>query len=121
MVMCMPLLSSITSILILGNISLPGTINFVAEFSSLLTATKYSIFVSVSVCIGIFLETVYSFFMYSKIYFGSFSNFTYQTRDLIALQYQSFTPLLALILLLGVMPNFIVPFLLNALAFQVSL
>ena len=94
---------------------------FCAEFSSLLSATKYSIFVGVSVCIGIFLETVYSFFMYNKIYFGSFSNFTYQTRDLTALQYQSFTPLLALILLLGVMPNFIVPFLLTALAFQVSL
>ena len=121
MVMCMPLLSSITFVLILGNISFPGTINFVAEFSFLLSATKYSIFVGVSVRIGIFLETVYSFFMYNKIYFGSFSNFTYQTRDLTALEYQSFTPLLALILLLGVMPNFIVPFLLNALTFQESL
>ena len=77
MVMCMALLSSITLILILGNISFPGTINFVAEFSSLLSATKYSIFVDVSVCIGIFLGTVYSFFMYNKIYFGSFSKFTY--------------------------------------------
>ena len=47
MIMCMPLLSSITLILILGNISFPGTINFVAEFSSLLSATKYSIFVGV--------------------------------------------------------------------------
>ena len=121
MVMSMPLLSSIPFILILGNISFPGTINFAAEFSSLLSATKYSISVGVSFCTGIFLGTVYSFFMYNKIYFGSFSNFTYQTRDLTALEYQSFTPFLALILLLGVMPNFMVLLLLNALTFQVSL
>ena len=120
-VICMPLLSSITFILILGNISFPGTINFIAEFSSLLSATKYSIFVGLGVCIGIFLGTVYSFFMYNRIYFGTLSNYTYQIRDLTALEFQSFLPLLVLMSILGVIPNYILPLLLNTLTHQVSL
>lgn len=89
LVVCIPLPSSITFILVLGNISFPGTINFIAEFSSLISTTKYSIFVGLSDCIGIFLGTVYSLFMYSKICFGSLSRFTYYVRDLIAFEYKA--------------------------------
>lgn len=116
-----PLLSSLTFILVLGNISFPGTINFIAEFSSIVAATKYSIFIGISVCVGIFLGTVYSLSVYNKIYFGTLSNFTYYTRDLNALEYHSFIPLIGLILILGIIPNFILPWLLNTLTFQISL
>ena len=77
LVVCIPLLSSITFVLVLRNISFPGTINFIAGFSSLISTIKYSIFVGLSACIGIFLGKVYSLFMYNKIYFGSLSSFTY--------------------------------------------
>ena len=116
-----PLLSSLTFILILGNISFPGTINFIAEFSSIVAVTKYSIFIGISVCVGIFLGTVYSLSVYNKIYFGTLSNFTYYTRDLNALEYHSFIPLIGLTLILGIIPNFILPWLLNTLTFQISL
>ena len=66
-----------------------------------------------------FLEQ-YSLLMYNKIYFRSLSNFTYYVRDLNALEYNSFIPLLGLILL-GVVPNLIIPLLLYTLTFQVSL
>ena len=121
LVLSTPLLSSITFILILGNISFPGTVNFVAEFSSLIAATKYAIFVGISICLGIFLGTVYSLSVYNKIYFGSLSNFTYYVRDLSALEYHSFIPLLELTLILGIIPNFVLPWLLNSLIFQISL
>ena len=63
----------------------------------------------------------YSLLMYNKIYFRSLSNFTYYVRDLNALEYNSFIPLLGLILFLGVVPNLIIPLLLYTLKFQVSL
>lgn len=116
-----PLLSSLTFILILGNISFPGTLNFIAEFSSIIAATRYSIFVGISVCVGIFLGTVYSLSVYNRINFGTLSNFTFYVRDLNALEYHSFIPLIGLTLILGMIPNFIFPWLLNTLIFQVSL
>lgn len=115
LVVRIPLLSSITFIVVLGNISFPGTINFIAEFSPLISTTKYSIFVGLSDCIGIFLGTVYYLFKYNKICFGS-----YYVRDSTAFEYQSFIPLLVLTFLLGAIPNFILPLLLNTLTFQVS-
>lgn len=118
---CMPLLSSVTFILVLGNISFPGTINFIAEFSSLISATKYSIYITFSLSIGIFIGTLYSFLMFNKIYFGSLSNFTYSVRDLTSLEYQSFMPLTVLIILLGLIPNLIISLLVNTLIFQISL
>lgn len=121
LVISTPLLSSLTFILILGNISFPGTLNFIAEFSSIIAATRYSIFVGVGVCIGIFLGTVYSLSIYNRIYFGTLSNFTYYVRDLSALEYHSFIPLIGLTLTLGIIPNFILPWFLNTLIFQISL
>ena len=121
LVISTPLLSSLTFILVLGNISFPGTINFIAEFSSILAATKYSVFVGISACVGIFLGTVYSLSVYNKIYFGTLSNFTYYVRDLNAIEYHSFIPLLGLTIILGIIPNFILPWLLNTLIFQISL
>ena len=121
LVISTPLLSSLTFILVLGNISFPGTVNFIAEFSSIIASTKYSIFVGISVCAGVFIGTVYSLSIYNRIYFGTLSNFTYYVRDLDALEYHSFIPLIGLTLILGIIPNFILPWILNALMFQISL
>ena len=101
----MPILSTITFILILGNISFPGTLNFIAEFSSLLVATNYSLISGLGVCIGIILGTIYSLYMYNRIYFGSLSKSILFVRDLVSFEYNSFLPLMILTILLGILPN----------------
>ena len=110
----MPILSTITFILILGNISFPGTLNFIAEFSSLLVATSYSFLLGLGVCCGIIIGTIYSLYMYNRIYFGSFSQSLFFSRDVASFEFNSFIPLVLLTVMLGLLPNYLIhPFLVS--------
>jgi len=117
----MPILSTITFILILGNISFPGTLNFIAEFSSLLVATSYSLIVGVGVCLGIIIGTVYSLYMYNRIYFGSISQSLLFSRDLSSFEFNSFLPLIILTIFLGIIPNYLIYSFLISLFTNISL
>lgn len=117
----MPVLSTITFMLILGNISFPGTLNFIAEFSSLLVATSYSFIVGIGVCFGIIIGTVYSLYMYNRIYFGTMSQSLFHIRDIASFEYNSFLPLIVLTIILGILPNYLICSLLVSLFMNISL
>ena len=117
----MPILSLITFMLLLGNISFPGTLNFIAEFSSLLVTTKYSFIGGVGVCIGIVLSTVYSLYIYNRIYFGSSSQSLVFIRDLSKFEFNSFIPLLILTVFFGLIPNYIISPLITSSLINISL
>nr|YP_009300658.1 NADH dehydrogenase subunit 4 [Turritopsis dohrnii]ALK27159.1 NADH dehydrogenase subunit 4 [Turritopsis dohrnii] len=103
----MPLFSSLTLIFIIANMGFPLTFNFIAEFLSLLTAFKYSKFVAISICLGLLLSTVYSLYLYNRVFFGTISSHLLYSRDLLSFEFQGFLPLLVLTILLGILPNLV--------------
>nr|YP_010118127.1 NADH dehydrogenase subunit 4 [Turritopsis lata]QQW46727.1 NADH dehydrogenase subunit 4 [Turritopsis lata] len=103
----MPIFSSLTLIFIISNMGFPLTFNFIGEFLSLLTAFKYSKFVALALCLGLLLSTVYSLYLYNRIFFGTLSSHTLYSRDLLAFEFQGFIPLLILTILFGIFPNLI--------------
>lgn len=117
----MPILSTITFILILGNISFPGTLNFIAEFSSLLVATSYSFTVGLGVCCGIIIGTIYSLYVFNRIYFGSFSESLFFSRDVVSFEFNSFIPLILLTIVLGLLPNYLIYSFLISIFINISL
>lgn len=117
----MPVLSTITFILVLGNISFPGTLNFIAEFSSLLVATSYSLILGIGVCIGMIIGTVYSLYMYNRIYFGSVTQSLFFSRDMSSFEFNSFIPLIIITIFLGLMPNYLIYSFLTSLFVNISL
>lgn len=117
----MPILSTITLVLILGNISFPMTLNFIAEFFSLMVAFNYSHISGIGVCIGIILGTLYSLYLYNRIYFGFLSKSLISTRDLYSYELNSFLPLIILTLILGILPNILIDILLSSSLINISL
>ena len=107
-VMIMPIFSTITFILILANISFPMTLNFIAEFLSVIAAFSYSFLVGILSSVGIILGTVYSLYFFNRIYFGSLSKFIINPREILKYEFHSFTPLILLTILLGFFPNIII-------------
>jgi len=107
LVTVMPIFSSLSLILILGNISFPLTFNFIAEFISITVAFQFSTLVGVLSSVGILLGTVYSLYLYNRIHFGLFSSYIGYTRDCLKYEYWSVLPLVLLTLLLGIKPGFI--------------
>lgn len=117
----MPVLSTVTLILILGNISFPMTLNFIAEFFSLVVAFNYSYISGIGICIGIILGTIYSFYLYNRIYFGSLNKSLILTRDLCSYEFNSFLPLIILTIILGILPNLLIDILLCSSLINISL
>lgn len=112
----MPIFSTITLILILGNISFPLTLNFIAEFLSITAAFCYSYLSGLLTCIGVLLGTVYSLYFYNRVYFGNLSKNISLSREMLRFEFQSFLPLIILTILLGIFPNIILN-LINLTAF----
>nr|AER54648.1 NADH dehydrogenase subunit 4 [Pennaria disticha] len=117
----MPIFSTIMIILILGNISFPLTINFIAEFLSLLSITNYNFFTGIIVGIGIFIGTLYSLFIFNKMFFGQLNNFTIKLRDLLYFEYQSFLPIIFFTIFLGIYPNILIKWTLLSSLVNISL
>jgi proton-translocating NADH-quinone oxidoreductase chain M len=67
LVMLMPLWAFFFFIFILGNFGLPGTVNFVGEFTIFLGAFMVNNFIIFFSIFGLFLTLVYSLFLYTKL------------------------------------------------------
>ena len=117
----MPIFSTITLFLILSNISFPLTFNFIAEFFSILAAFKYSYLTGILSCIGVLLATIYAFYFYNRIYFGTLSKHLYLSREMNKFEFQGFLPIIILTLILGIFPNLIFKFILSSSYINISL
>lgn len=101
----MPGLASIFMLLTLGSVGLPGTSGFVGEILSLMGLFKVNLYYCMIAALGMVLGAVYMLKLYRKIMFGSNREYS---SPIYALQWQeivAFTPLIILILLLGIYPS----------------
>ena len=117
----MPIFSIITLILILANIGFPLTLNFIAEFLSILTAFNFSKFAGVLCCLGALMSTVYALYFYNRVYFGSLSNHLKFSREMLEFEFQAFLPLLLITIFLGLFPNLILEFMISSSFINISL
>jgi len=120
-VITMPIFSVITLILILANIGFPLTLNFIAEFLSILTAFNYSKIAGLIACLGALISTVYALYFYNRIYFGSISKHLINSREMLEFEFQAFLPLVLLTIILGLFPNILLEFLIVSSLINISL
>ena len=104
----MPILSIITFILILANISFPLTLNFMSELFLIISVFKFSLFIILLIFTGIFINLIYSLWIYNRMFFGLISPYIKFSRDIIKFEFQSLLPLLIFIIILGLYPNIII-------------
>ena len=120
-VITMPIFSIITLILILANIGFPLTLNFIAEFLSILTAFSFSKVAGVLSCIGALMSTIYALYFYNRIYFGTLSNHLKYSREMLEFEFQAFLPLVFITIFLGLFPNIILEFMISSSFINISL
>ena len=117
----MPIFSIITLILILANIGFPLTLNFIAEFLSILAAFSYSKLTGLLCCLGALMSTVYALYFYNRVYFGSLSNHLKYSREMLEFEFQAFLPLVFITIMLGLFPNIILEFMILSSFINISL
>lgn len=104
----MPMTISIFFFLVLGNISLPLTCNFVGEFLILYSIVKYGSFYSIlSIGFSIFLGTCYTMLMFNKVSFGIDSSINNDNKhlDISILEVLVIAPIIFLLFLIGIYPK----------------
>jgi proton-translocating NADH-quinone oxidoreductase chain M len=102
---CMPLYSIFFFLFILGNISMPGTCNFIGElliFISSLYSFNFVLLLVIS--ISIFICAFYSLYAYNRITFGLPNRLRIYT-DLNVLEFSILLPILFLMLFIGIYPK----------------
>lgn len=103
----MPLMSVFFFLLVLGNISMPGTSNFIGEFLIICGLVEeyntYSLFVGL---VGILCRTIHTSWVYNKITFGLVNNkYMLYMRDLNYREFHVLLPLVIFTLLVGLCPT----------------
>ena len=102
----MPILSFFFLLLILGNIGMPGTSNFIGEFLILCGIVYHQIYFAVFCSIiGIFLCTIYSMWMYNKIIFLLPKFYYIIVTDLFFFEIIVLLPLIFFMFFFGIFPN----------------
>lgn len=104
----MPLYALLFFILILSNISFPGTSNFIGEFLILLGVCETNLFVTFIAAFCIILTAVYSIWLYNRIIFNSIKiSFIYKFCDLSKKEFYIMLSFCFLSIILGIKPNII--------------
>jgi len=116
LVIGMPIFSIFFFILTLANVSLPGTISFIGEFSILLGVSMTSLVVLIIVSIGIILNAVYAFLCLNRVVFGE-QKVRYQQNlvDLNLRETMLLTICICVIIFFGIFPNIILDYLEEAI------
>ena len=114
----MPIFSIIMLLMILANIAVPLSCNFVGELLSLLAAFEYSFIVGLLASLGMILGAAYSLYLYNRVCFGNTSNFLFFSRDLNRREFYALFPLVFLVYLIGVYPSVIIDTIKSSIIFQ---
>ncbi len=103
----MPRLAVVFMITTLASIGLPGLNGFVGEFLILLGAFKANSWYGILATTGVILGAVYMLILYQKVFFGECHNPKNQSlKDLSLREMLVILPLIALMVIMGVLPNF---------------
>lgn len=104
----MPLYSVFFLFFTLGNIAVPGTSGFIAEFLVLVGLANVHIFSTVIASLSIILAPAYSLYLYHRIAYGSFSPYLSTLySDLTSREFHVLFLLAFLTLGLGLFPHFL--------------
>lgn len=102
---CMPIFSIFFFLFILGNISMPGTCNFLGESLIFLSSfSSLNMFLVFVISVSIFLCSFYSLFAYNRITFG-LPNRIRLFHDLTVLEFSVLLPILFFMFFLGIYPK----------------
>jgi NADH-quinone oxidoreductase subunit M len=101
----MPLYGSILLLLLLANLSLPGTFSFVPEFLVLLGAFSSNTLVAFLATGGVIFSAAYSIWLYNRLCFGPLSPALGFYGDLNGRELALLVPLVLLVLAFGVLPG----------------
>lgn len=108
-VQIMPLFSMFFFIFILGNISFPGTCNFIGEILIFFGLSYSNLWLVLVLSFGIFLCTVYSIVLYNRVTFGylNTNNLTY-LFDINRLEFFLLLPFVLFLILWGIYPTLLI-------------
>lgn len=101
----MPLFVLVFGGLILTNMAIPPSFNFVAEFLSLLAAFQYNLVMGILAATGMVWAAAYSLFLYNRVSFGAPSSHLLFSRDLNRQELGALSPLALSAFIGGVMPS----------------
>jgi len=102
----MPNLAIIFMISVLGSIGLPGTSGFIGELFNIIGIFKSNYLCAIFITFGIVLSAVYMLKLYRKVMLGPVTNQSVLTfPDLYNYELLGLTPLVVLIIYLGLIPN----------------
>jgi proton-translocating NADH-quinone oxidoreductase chain M len=118
-VQIMPIFSTFLFLYVLGNISMPGTSNFIGEFLILCGLfNTHSYFFLLFSGFSIFVCTVYTMWLYNKITFGLPSIYiNKKMHDLDFIEFFILFIIFINVLWLGIYPNFFI----NVISYNISL
>nr|YP_008081032.1 NADH dehydrogenase subunit 4 [Hydra sinensis]AGE65903.1 NADH dehydrogenase subunit 4 [Hydra sinensis] len=117
---CMPLLSICCFVIILANISFPMTFNFIAELFLIVSIVKYSFIIMIFTSLGIFINLIYSLYIYNKMFFGYNSSYIISIRDINNFEFQTLNLIIIFIVILGINPNLIINSIILSSYIQIS-
>lgn len=102
----MPVYASVFLVTMLSSIGLPGLNGFIGEFLIMLGAFKANVWAGAFAVSGVVLGAVYMLWMYQRVIFGELKHEeNKKLTDLSPREIAIFTPLLALMLLMGLYPQ----------------
>jgi len=111
LVLLMPLWSTFFFVFILGNFSLPGTINFVGEFIIFLGSFFVSNFIILCCFLALFITLVCSLFLYVRLANGSIKvQFIRYFADFTRREYWLLAPIFLMIIVFGLLPNIFIDY-----------
>lgn len=107
MVLTMPVFTILFFLFTMANSGVPLTLNWAGEFLSLTGIFQRSPIISALAATGIVFSACYSFWLYNRISYGSFSPYLTVTNDVSRREFMLLFSLVLPIVLLGVFPNII--------------
>ena len=112
----MPVYAGILSFFSLASLGLPGLSGFVSEFLCLLGAFPVYPWFAALACVGIILAATYLLYMMQRVLLGPLNNRWANLSEISRREIFTLTPLMILILAVGVYPKIILNYLSPALA-----
>jgi NADH-quinone oxidoreductase subunit M len=102
-----PILATVSLIIILANVALPLTNSFVGEFLLLYGIFKYNMWAALFAGLTMILGAAYGLTIYQKAILGQVSEKTKNFKDLTFTECIYLAPIIFLIFIIGIYPNFI--------------
>jgi proton-translocating NADH-quinone oxidoreductase chain M len=103
----MPLFTILSFLIILANISFPGTSSFFAEFLIMYSLVLFNKYLAFYNSIGLLFSGIYSFWLFNRIFYGLFSTYLRRYSDITLRELLVIIPLLILVFIFPFYSEFV--------------